>query len=113
MLTLNWNKPLYSQQNKTDSFKAYCTANHDGTGTCIAQDTNKAMTCLLVPGQVVECKGPKVKSSQCIMIGNISAQQAELSCITSKQQTDASSIENNLSSPFDEDALYSPPQQSF
>ena len=97
----------------SDTFRVYCTSNHDGTGACIAQATNEAMTCLLVPGQIVECQGTQEQPSQCILIGQISAQQAELSCQTSLEQTDIRNKGKELSSPFNEDVLYNDYKQVF
>ena len=66
--------------NQGDGFNAYCTSNMDGTGACFNDETSKKMSCLIVPGQIIDCKTRKGKTFQCVWTSNITANQAQFWC---------------------------------
>jgi len=63
-----------------DGFVASCTGNLDGTGQCVNQETSSRYTCLIIPGQVIDCKSRRSRSFQCVWISGIQANQAEFWC---------------------------------
>ncbi len=62
-----------------DGFRVYCTGNRDSTGVCIIQETQKALDCILVPGNLIECKSESEKF-ECLLENQITATQAEFYC---------------------------------
>jgi len=78
-----------SAQMEDDSFTVFCTGNHDSTGHCLeAGETNQSqnLECIMVPGNIVDCKNEHNEQIDCILITATSA-QAEFSCRKNTQQT--------------------------
>ena len=78
-----------SAQMGDDSFTVFCTGNHDSTGHCLeAGETNQSqnLECIMVPGNIVDCKNEHNEQIDCILITATSA-QAEFSCRKNTQQT--------------------------
>ncbi len=63
-----------------DGFTSYCTGNLDGTGYCFNQETNQRYTCIIIPGQVIDCKSKGGKPFQCVWISSVQSNQAEFWC---------------------------------
>ena len=68
-------------------FTVYCTGNHDTTGSCIkasdSTDSNE-LNCIMVPGNIIDCKSGPNASIECILINATSA-QAEFFCNENKE----------------------------
>ena len=65
-----------------ETFTVYCTGNHDTTGSCLKMsDSEKAekFECIMVPGNIIDCKSNSDTNIECILIAATSA-QAEFSC---------------------------------
>lgn len=77
-----------------DGFVASCTGNLDGTGECVNAETGKKYACLIIPGQVIDCKSRSGRSFQCVWISGVQANYAEFWC---DPQVDAM-LRNELSS---------------
>ena len=77
-----------------DGFVASCTGNLDGTGECVNAETGKRYICLIIPGQVIDCKSRNNRSFQCVWISGSQANYAEFWC---DPQVDAM-LRNELSS---------------
>ena len=83
------------------SFTVFCTGNHDSTGSCLevggAEET-KELECIMVPGNIIDCKNETNEQIDCILIAATSA-QAEFSCRKNAEQfidkTATSSLEDN------------------
>jgi len=65
---------------KPDGFVANCTSNQDGTGLCVNQETKQSFTCLIIPGQVIDCSTASGKDFQCVAISGAIGNQAQFSC---------------------------------
>lgn len=63
-----------------DGFSAYCTGNLDGTGQCVNQENDRRYTCVIIPGQVINCKSNSGKPFQCVWINGVQSNQAEFWC---------------------------------
>ena len=64
------------------SFTVYCTGNQDTTGSCLRTgnpEDNKKLECIMVPGNIIDCKSGSDENIECILITATSA-QAEFSC---------------------------------
>ena len=65
-----------------ETFTVYCTGNHDTTGSCLKMsDSEEAekFECIMVPGNIIDCKSKSDTNVECILIAATSA-QAEFSC---------------------------------
>lgn len=73
----------HGSANESDtSFTVFCTGNHDSTGSCIEPDESsgdKKLDCIMVPGNIIDCKNDTDDNIECILIAATSA-QAEFSC---------------------------------
>lgn len=66
---------------QVDGFVASCTSNMDGTGLCTNSENGKKYTCLIIPGQVIDCKSPRTgRSFQCVWVSGSQAYYAEFWC---------------------------------
>ena len=88
-----------------DGFTAYCTGNLDGTGDCFNQESNQRYTCVVIPGQVIDCKSKGGLPFQCVWISGIQANQAEFWCDPSVDAMLANEISANIFSQSDVDPL--------
>lgn len=81
---------------KPKSFTIYCTSNKDDTGTCVREDNNETVLCILIPGQTTACTSERKERFNCVSIGNY-----QFSC---KPGTKSGIIETNpgieFQSPF-------------
>ena len=68
------------QSDSVDGFVASCTGNLDGTGECINGETGTRYACLIIPGQVIDCKTRTSRSFQCVWISGAQANYAEFWC---------------------------------
>jgi hypothetical protein len=74
-------KPLHAgAQPVYDGFNVYCTSNHDGTGVCTNMETSRNLDCIIIPGQVIDCKSYSGKSFQCVLYSQYTPNQAEFFC---------------------------------
>jgi len=93
--TLQWlSLGVAVQADTVDGFVASCTGNLDGTGECVNAETGGKYTCLIIPGQVIDCKSRSSRSFQCVWISGSQANYAEFWC---DPQVDAM-LRNELSS---------------
>ena len=71
-----------SAQMDDGSFTVFCTGNHDSTGSCLEvseTEETKQLECIMVPGNIIDCKNETNEQIDCILIAATSA-QAEFSC---------------------------------
>ena len=69
-------------QSGEDAFTVFCTGNQDSTGICLESnnpDEQKKLDCIMLPGNIIECKNKSKEKVECILIAATSA-QAEFSC---------------------------------
>lgn len=93
--TLQWlSHAVPTLASTVDGFVASCTGNLDGTGECVNAETGSKYTCLIIPGQVIDCKSRNSRSFQCVWISGAQANYAEFWC---DPQVDAM-LRNELSS---------------
>jgi hypothetical protein len=95
---------LVAQADSVDGFVTSCTGNLDGTGQCVNQETGQRFVCVIIPGQVIDCKSPKAKQFQCVWISGTQANYAEFWC---DAQVDAL-LRNEISSLRLQPSLNSP-----
>ena len=72
-----------------DAFTVYCTGNHDATGSCLKisnSDKPEEFECIMVPGNIIDCKNNSDANIECILITATSA-QAEFSCSESMSKS--------------------------
>ena len=84
------------------SFTVFCTGNQDTTGVCYDEsnpDDQKKLDCIMVPGNIIECKNEAKEKVECILITATSA-QAEFSCSKNNQV----SIDYGSTSPIEENS---------
>lgn len=82
-----------------DGFFAYCTSNLDGTGDCVNQEDGRAMDCIIVPGQIIQCNAAASKSFQCVWVSGVTANQAQFWCDPSAEATFYSAISDTELNP--------------
>lgn len=63
-----------------DGFVASCTGNNDSTGDCVNLETSQRFNCLIIPGQVIECKSRRSRPFQCVWVSGVQANQAQFWC---------------------------------
>lgn len=71
---------LAVQADTVDGFIAACTGNHDGTGECVNAETGGRYSCLIIPGQVIDCTSRISRPFQCVWISGSQANYAEFWC---------------------------------
>ena len=71
---------LPAHSKTVDGFVANCTSNQDGTGQCVNQETMQGFTCLIIPGQVIDCNTASGREFQCVSISGAIGNQAQFSC---------------------------------
>ena len=74
-------------QSAEDSFTVFCTGNQDSTGVCFDgsnPEDQKKLNCIMVPGNIIDCKNEAKEKVECILIAATSA-QAEFSCIKNNE----------------------------
>ena len=79
------------------TFTVYCTGNHDTTGTCLNISNSEKIEefdCIMVPGNIIDCKSDSDINVECILIAATSS-QAEFSCNRGKAKP-PTSIETTL-----------------
>jgi hypothetical protein len=85
---------LVAQASTVDGFVASCTGNLDGTGECLNAETGRRYACIIIPGQVIDCRSSSSRTFQCVWISGAQANYAEFWC---DPQVD-SMLRNELSS---------------
>ena len=90
-------------QTSEDSFTVFCTGNQDSTGSCFEgsiPDEQKKLDCIMVPGNIIDCKNEAKEKVECILIAATSA-QAEFSC----NKNNDVSIDSVLTQPIEENII--------
>ena len=80
----------------SDGFTAYCTGNLDGTGQCVNQENAQRYTCLIIPGQVIDCKSKAGTPFQCVWISGVQSNQAEFWCDPTVDALLATELKTNV-----------------
>lgn len=62
------------------SFNIFCTSNKDGTGSCSDLASGQSLNCIIIPGNVIDCKNSLGNSLQCVLINQYNSKQSEFSC---------------------------------
>ena len=94
----------------SDGFTAYCTGNLDGTGQCVNQENSQRYTCLIIPGQVIDCKSKGGKPFQCVWVNSVQANQAGFWCDPSVDSMLANELSSNALRQRYNDPLLQKPQ---
>jgi hypothetical protein len=93
-----------SAQPVYDGFNVYCTSNHDGTGVCTNMETSRNLNCIIIPGQVIDCKSVSGKSFQCVLYSQYTPNQAEFFCDPSVDrmlgEESPAGVDNVFTNPF-------------
>ena len=94
-----------AQADVVDGFVASCTGNFGGTGQCINQETSQRFTCVIIPGQVIDCKSSKSKPFQCVWISGVQANYADFWCDQQvdtllRNEVNSQSLQPSLTSPL-------------
>ena len=82
LISLTQISQFAASQAADDSFTVFCTGNHDSTGSCLEvsnSEEHKELNCIMVPGNIIDCKNEANERIECILIAATSA-QAEFSC---------------------------------
>jgi hypothetical protein len=69
----------HSVRAKEPSFSVYCVSNMDGTGHCRRDDNNELITCVAIPGGVIQCFDKKSRLYECVNYGITAAADSQLS----------------------------------
>ena len=94
-----------SAKSKRD-INVYCTSNLDSTGVCTDEKTQSSFDCIIIPGQIIECKDKDAIEYECVLISQVTPTQAQFSCSelssSNTQSTNESSeaLPNDLSNDF-------------
>ena len=64
----------------SSGFSIYCTSNLDSTGACNRVDNNQPVACLIVPGDVINCKQKNEPLIECVIYSGIINTQAYFYC---------------------------------
>lgn len=91
-------QPIY------DGFNVYCTGNRDGTGLCVNRESSEPLDCIIIPGQVIDCKTGSGKSFQCVLFQQYTLNQAEFACDPDVERMISeevpSDLKGNFANPF-------------
>ena len=82
--------PSASKEYNQKGFNVYCTSNHDSTGICIIDKSNDSLDCIIIPGQVIHCEDKRKNQFECLLVAQISQDQAEFYC-----EADNNSLNSN------------------
>ena len=110
ILTIIFLQAFHQVSAKPDqTFTVYCTGNHDTTGTCLNisnSDEVEEFDCIMVPGNIIDCKSDSDINVECILITATSS-QAEFSCNRDKAKP-PTSVETTLNQDpdYQEDSIY-------
>lgn len=52
----------------------------DATGVCVNLKNQKSLNCIIVPGQLIDCRSSSGKNFQCVLFSQVTATQAEFYC---------------------------------
>ena len=89
LISLTQVSQFAASQAADDSFTVFCTGNHDSTGSCLEVSSSeelKELNCIMVPGNIIDCKNEANERIECILIAATSA-QAEFSCNKNTERT--------------------------
>ena len=115
ILSAQVDRPAMSQT-AGDSFTIFCTGNQDSTGSCLEvgdSEEHKKLECIMVPGNIIDCKNESEEQIECILIAATSA-QAEFSCIRDNTKPLTSVETTSTQIPDDQESLiYNPDKKDF
>ena len=67
--------------NESDGFLAECTGDSaGGTGICTNVENSQKYKCMIIPGQIIDCKSKAVRSFQCVYVSSAIRGQSEFWC---------------------------------
>ena len=72
--------PYICQSEEADGFTAQCVGSNDGTGVCENLENKQMFECVIIQGQLIECKTASKKQFQCVYISGVQSSQAEFWC---------------------------------
>lgn len=64
-------------------FNVFCTSNLDSTGICVNLRSQQPLDCVIIPGQLIDCRSSLGKKFQCVLYSQVTATQAEFYCNSS------------------------------
>ncbi len=70
----------FSASSRELGFNVFCTSNMDGTGVCSDLLSGRSLNCIIIPGQVIDCKNSLGNSLQCVLINQYTQNQSEFFC---------------------------------
>ena len=86
-------------------FNVFCTSNLDSTGACVNLKNQQPLDCLIIPGQLIDCRSSLGAKFQCVLYSQVTATQAEFFCnsqaelINQEEVIDGDSFSDTLKSP--------------
>ncbi len=85
--------PSESKEYNQKSFNVYCTSNKDSTGICINDKTNDSLDCIIIPGQVIHCEDKRKNRFECLLVTQITQNQAEFYCELDHNSSNSNPLE--------------------
>jgi hypothetical protein len=73
-----------SEFNNQAGFSIYCNSNMDGTGKCSRSDNGNPLTCIMIPGQVIDCSDQNKGEFDCVQYGAVLPLQTQFFCSPDK-----------------------------
>ena len=83
----------------SENFNVYCTSNKDATGVCLTENTNQELSCIIIPGQVIQCTDKEKIIYECVLVVQVTPTQAEFSCQEDKFALKNTNGGEGISSP--------------
>lgn len=72
--------PITAAKSRDLGFNVFCVSNKDGTGICSDLVSGHSLNCIIIPGQVINCKNSLGNSLQCVLISQYTQNQSEFFC---------------------------------
>jgi hypothetical protein len=73
-----------SEFNSQAGFSIYCNSNMDGTGKCSRTDNGNPLTCIMIPGQIIDCSDQSKGEFDCVQYGAVMPLQTQFFCLPDK-----------------------------
>lgn len=73
-----------SEFNSQAGFSIYCNSNMDGTGKCSRTDNGNPLTCIMIPGQIIDCSDQNKGEFDCVQYGAVMPLQTQFFCLPDK-----------------------------
>lgn len=91
--------PFSIANSREIGFNVFCTSNLDGTGVCSDPLSGRSLNCIVIPGQVIDCKNNLGYNLQCVLIGQYAQNQSEFFCNEQLSSAPSSNVNSLISDP--------------